>query len=209
MTLKINGCSTSSAGWKSLIEYANSIQAELKEAGIDYGSLDDDQLDEKIQTVLHGGSISSSDILPKGIYSLRRGLVHDNIIPQVVQWIGREKGWFLGIIFWLPACLMRTTYRDWFRQDEEIGIYAVSMAAVSAVVASSAGVNTKQRLVLFLGFGLTAVLFYVAVYLLCMVPGLLIGARTAQVGTKTGSKIVLFSLPFIINLVIVLVLFLR
>ncbi|RSL63589.1 hypothetical protein CEP54_005129 [Fusarium duplospermum] len=180
MTLKINGCSTSSAGWKSLIEYANAIEAELKEAGIDYGSLDDDQLDEKIQTVLHGGSISSSDILPKGIYSLRRGLVHDNIIPHVVQWVGREKWWFMGIIFWLPACLIRTRYRDFLRQEVEMGIYAASMAVVGAVVASSAGVNAKQKLVLFLGFGLIAVLFYVAVYLLCMIPGVLIGARAAQ-----------------------------
>ncbi|RSL84040.1 hypothetical protein CEP51_004150 [Fusarium floridanum] len=180
MTLKLNGCSTHSAGWKSLLEYASTIEAELKEADIDYKSLDDDQLDEKIQTVLHGGSISSEDILPKGIYSLRHGLVHDGILPQVVQWIGREKWWFLGLIFWLPACLIRTTYRDFFEEEAEMGIYAASMVASGAVVASSAGVNMKQRLVLFLYFGLTAVLFYVAVYLLCMVPGVLIGARAAQ-----------------------------
>ncbi|RSL60113.1 hypothetical protein CEP53_005560 [Fusarium sp. AF-6] len=208
MTLKLNGCSTSSAGWKSLLEYASAIEAEPKEAGIDYKSLDDDQLDEKIQEVLQGGSISSEDIIPKGIYSLRHGLVHDGILPQVVQWIGREKGWFLGLIFWLPACLIRTTYRDFLKEAAEMGIYAASMAASGAVVASSAGVNMKQRVMLFLCFGLTAVLFYIAVYLLCMVPGILIGARAAQVGSKTGSKIVLFSFPFIINFVIVLVLFL-
>jgi hypothetical protein len=211
MTLKLNGCSTRSAGWKSLLEYASAIEAELKEAGIDYRSLDDDQLDEKIQSVLHGGSISSSDILPKGIYSLRNDTGQDILafLPHVAQWIGREKWWFLALIFWLPACLVRTKYKSSLDGAASMGVYGAFMAAFGAVVASSAGVNTKQRLVLFLCFGLISVLFYVAVYLLCMIPGVLVGVRVAQFGSKTGSKIVLFSLPFIVNLSIVLVCFLR
>ncbi|KAJ4318718.1 hypothetical protein N0V84_006711 [Fusarium piperis] len=114
MTLKLNGCSTHLAGWKSLLEFASTIEAELKEAGIDHQSLDDDQLDEKIQTVLYGGSVSSSDVLPRGIYSLRHGLVHDegkgmpSILTEVAQGIDREKWWFLALILWLPACLVRT-----------------------------------------------------------------------------------------------------
>lgn len=211
MTLKLNGCSTHSVGWKSLLEYASAIEAELKEAGIDHRTLDDDQLDEKIQSVLHGGSVSSSDILSKGIYSLRHDAGQDTFafLPHVAQWIGREKWWFLALIFWLPACLVRTKYKYSLDEAVSMGIYGASMAAFGAVVASSAGVNMKQRLVLFFCFGLTAVLFYVAVYLLCMIPGVLLGVRVAQFGSKTGSKIVLFSLPFIVDLIIAVVCFLR
>lgn len=211
MTLKLNGCSTQSAGWKSLLEYASAIEAELKESGIDHRSLDDDQLDEKIQSVLHGGSISSSDILPKGIYSLRHDAGQDFLafLSHVSQWIGRERWWFLALIFWLPACLVRTKYKSSLDDATSIGIYGALMAAFGAVIASSAGVNMKQRLVLFLCFGLVSALFYIAVYLLCMIPGVLVGVRAAQFGSKTRSKIVLCSLPFIVNLGIVLVCFLR
>ncbi|KAH7260686.1 uncharacterized protein BKA55DRAFT_686269 [Fusarium redolens] len=213
MTLKRNGCSTSSAGWKSVIEFASAIEVELKEAGIDQKSFDDDQLDDKIQTILQGGSVPSSDILSKGLYSLRRDFRHDapksilTLLPQISQWIGREKWWFLGLMFWLAACLVRTKYQHSLGLTASIGFYGAFMAMFAAVVASSAGVNVTQRLVLLLCFGLTAVLFYLGVYLLCMIPGVVIGVRAALFGSKMGSKIVLFSLPIIINLVIALVCF--
>lgn len=78
------------------------------------------------------------------------------------------------------------------------------MAACSAVMSPSAGINTRQREVLFLSIDLVATLFHLATYLLCMMP-LLAGVRAAQAGSKTGSKIVLFTFPF---LFIVLVCFL-
>lgn len=62
------------------------------------------------------------------------------------------------------------------------------MSGLGAVVASSAGVNMKQRLALFLCFRLTSVLVHVAIYLLCIIPCVLVGARAAQIGSTTGSK---------------------
>lgn len=117
MTLKLSSCLIYSAGWNSLLEFASAIEAKLKEAGIGHQSLDDNQLDDKIQTLLHGGSVSFSDILPKGLCSMRDGFMNDEsqgmltILAEVVQWMGREKWWLLGLIFFPLACLVRAKYR--------------------------------------------------------------------------------------------------
>ncbi|KAF4966334.1 hypothetical protein FSARC_5962 [Fusarium sarcochroum] len=69
LTLKLNHRKAAPGGWKSLLEFTAAINRELEKSGVEQSSLDDEQLEDEIQTLLQGGSISSKP-LPEGFCNL-------------------------------------------------------------------------------------------------------------------------------------------
>ncbi|GKU22905.1 unnamed protein product [Fusarium langsethiae] len=55
--LKLNHWETTSQDWKGLLEFTDTIRMQVEQAGINIDSLSDKQLDDKIQSVLQGGSV--------------------------------------------------------------------------------------------------------------------------------------------------------
>ncbi|KAF4976015.1 hypothetical protein FZEAL_7271 [Fusarium zealandicum] len=89
-TLEFNGFPEISTSWKGFLEFADVVQAQMNSAGIDYKTLNDDELKSQIEDLLKGGSVSSSQQLLQGSYSIQRGL----------------RGWMREQVWWIVALLL-------------------------------------------------------------------------------------------------------
>ncbi|KAM5352763.1 hypothetical protein ACJ41O_005485 [Fusarium nematophilum] len=103
-----------------LLEFAETVEAQLKSAGIDHSALDDRQLEQEIMKLLEGGMVSSPCTLPRGPYSLRRGLR---------RWAKDEKVFLGATLCWIPACSVDYAYKAGGGKDGD----ALSLAAYLSV----------------------------------------------------------------------------
>ncbi|WXC57974.1 hypothetical protein SNK03_003875 [Fusarium graminearum] len=67
--LESNHREVASGNWKGLLDLAETIRMQVKDAGIDIDNLSDQQLEDEIQSVLHGGSVSSQH-MPTNSFSI-------------------------------------------------------------------------------------------------------------------------------------------
>ncbi|CAH0046307.1 unnamed protein product [Clonostachys solani] len=190
LTLKINGFAAIYNNWKGLLEFTEVLGGQLKAAGVEYLTIDDQQLGHEIEKLLQGGSVTGLP-LPQGSYSLRQGIV-------------RQK-WLLLSLFWgiLAICLDVLDYFVWYRKPFVKASFAVKciFAISTAILASvKASANTFKRAAVFLLVCAVFVPIFLSSVAWFAAPGSCLGATLALVsGTTSRSKATLFGVPFIVN----------
>ncbi|UZP36449.1 hypothetical protein NXS19_004265 [Fusarium pseudograminearum] len=207
--LKHNNRDVSSRDWKGLLDFTDTIKKQLEEAGIDITNLSDKQLNDEIQTILKGGSISSQD-MPVHLFSL-----------WYLLW---ERKWWVA--FGISATVSMATehkFRPYPYQsyDEDTGTGTLAASIVQFVplytvmclsVAFASGRTRKQRIFVFILASLlcTPFFFYSWRSRDLVLPGTCVGLCLAfAIGSTKGSRFVLFLVPFLCNYIIVFILHLR
>ncbi|QPC69020.1 hypothetical protein HYE67_011251 [Fusarium culmorum] len=207
--LKHNNRDVSSRDWKGLLDFTDMMKKQVEEAGIDINNLSDKQLNDEIQTILKGGSISSQD-MPVHLFSL-----------WCLLW---ERKWWVA--FGISATVSTATehklrpYR-YQSYDEDTGTGTLAASIVQFVplytimclsVTFAAGRTPKQRIFVFILASVlcTPFFFYSWRSRDLVLPGTCVGSCLAfAIGSTKGSRFVLFLVPFLCNYIIVFILHLR
>lgn len=206
--LESNHREVASGNWKGLLDLAETIRMQVKDAGIDIDNLSDQQLEDEIQSVLHGGSVSSQH-MPTNSFSIS-------------CWLWKSK-WpvIVGI---LATVLMATEHA---LRPYSFGLYGYAAPGGNSTycilmfvplytmlclsVSLTVGNTLKQKFVVFmLSSGICVVFFFYSSGLRdYILPGTCLGLALAfAVGSSKGSRFVFFLVPLLCNYVVVLVLWL-
>ncbi|KAK6725130.1 hypothetical protein SNK04_003935 [Fusarium graminearum] len=203
--LELNHRDLASCDWKGLLDLTDTIRMQLDQAGIDIDNLSDKQLDNEIQTVLHGGSVSSQH-MPIDSFSIWR-------------WLWKKKWWIIFSISVIISMATEHLLRPYPVGGGEYGVATESLtysillfvplyASMCISVAFAVGSTLMQKFVVFLLAGGLCVpmFFYDATSRDLHLPGALFGTFLAFViGTTKGSRLVLFIVPFAANYLTLLI----
>jgi hypothetical protein len=206
LTLKRNNLTTSSEGWKGLLEITDSLKVQLESAGISLNALTDKELDDEIQLLLTGGPISTSAGESEPETPLSQGYF------SIWKWMWKHKWWLFKGSFFVIIISLENTLRVsglLFRLDKRhfwvrvtFWMAVVSYTIASLIVACCLGSTHRQRLFTFL----TAVVlcfpffWYNSIERDLVLPGLCLGACLALLfGSSRGSRAVLFVIPVLCN----------
>ena len=202
-TLKLNSRKTASRQWKGLLELTDTIRCQLKQADIDIDNLSDDRLENEIQKVLNGGSVSSQYLSAKPFSFWR--------------WLGTKKWWIVRVFFIAGLLVEEHMIRPIGPRDNEewlshfqILIFPPLYATMCLIVALTFGGTLKQKMVLFtIACGVCIpFFFYSYVHRDAVLPGVALGLCLAlALGSTKGSRWVLFGVPFTCNYIIVFISF--
>ncbi|KAK7582980.1 hypothetical protein V3481_012274 [Fusarium oxysporum f. sp. vasinfectum] len=200
LTLKRNNLTTSSEGWKGLLEITDSLKVQLESAGIILNALTDKELDDEIQLLLTGGPISTSAGESEPETPLSQGYF------SIWKWMWKHKwrlfkGSFFVIIISLENILRASGLL--FGLDKMLFWMAVvSYTIASLIVACCLGSTHRQRLFTFLTAIVLCFPFFWYNYKErdLVLPGLCLGACLALLfGSSRGSRAVLFVIPVLCN----------
>ncbi|CAG1977485.1 unnamed protein product [Fusarium graminearum] len=203
--LELNHRDLASCDWRGLLDLTDTIRMQLDQAGIDIDNLSDKQLDNEIQTVLHGGSVSSQH-MPIDSFSIWR-------------WLWKKKWWIIFSISVIISMATEHLLRPYPVGGGEYGVATESLtysillfvplyASMCISVAFAVGSTLMQKFVVFLLAGGLCVpmFFYDATSRDLHLPGALFGTFLAFViGTTKGSRLVLFIVPFAANYLTLLI----
>ncbi|KAH7193819.1 uncharacterized protein B0J16DRAFT_369893 [Fusarium flagelliforme] len=202
-TLKLNSRETTSRQWKGLLDLTDTIRCQLKQADIDINNLSDNQLENEIQKILNGGSVSSEYLSAKPFSFWR--------------WLGTKKWWILRVFFITGLLVEEHVLRPVGPRDDEewldyfqILLFPPLYAIMSLIVAFTFGNTLKQKVVLFtVACGVCIpFFFYSYVHRDAVLPGVALGLCLALAfGTTQGSRWVLFAVPFTCNWIVVFISF--
>jgi hypothetical protein len=202
-TLKLSSRETASCQWKGLLELTDTIRCQLKQADIDIDNLSDNQLENEIQKVLNGGSVSSQQLCAKSF--------------RFWRWLGTKKWWFVRVFFIAILLAEEHIVRAVGPRDDEewlsyfqILIFPPLYAIMCLIVALTFGNTLKQKLVLFTVACAVCIpfFFYSFIHRDAVLPGVAFGLCLAfACGTTKGSRWVLFGVPFTCNYVVVFISF--
>lgn len=181
-TLKLNHREISSQHWKGLLDFANEIRVQLEQADIEIDNLSDKQLEDEIQRILHGGSISSQP-LSKGSSS-------------IWCWLRRSKWWVVSYILTMALMLSDITMIY-----PSLWVRLPSLFTICLFVAFAIGSTAIERGLLFvIGAALCYPMGSLFVFNTLLLPGVILGIfLVSAVGSTKGSCLVLFILPFLCN----------
>lgn len=184
-TLKLNHRQTSSQHWKDLLDFANAIKVQLEQANIEIDNLSDKQLEDEIQKLLHGGSISSPP-LSEGSSS-------------IWCWLRRRKLWIGSYICVITQIALVLTEQPWYSR-------LPPLVATLLFLAFAIGSNFIEiGVLLLLGSALCWLLIFIELLVVFSLPGVLLGIYLASaVGSTKGSRLVLFLFPFLCNYIPIL-----
>jgi hypothetical protein len=189
--LKLNHREIASRDWKGLLDFACTIRVQVEQASIDMDSLTDKQLEDEIQKVLHGGSISTQH-MPTSSFDIR-------------GWLWKKKRWmFLAISATILSIIEHVVRDNSMDITQHILLYAPLYTAMCLVVALAVGATLLQRFVVFIfACGLCIPFFFSGSYRDWFLPGVLVGLFLAfAVGSSRRSRFVLFLVPFSCNYIV-------
>ncbi|RGP79333.1 hypothetical protein FLONG3_2562 [Fusarium longipes] len=135
--LKISNHEITSRDWRGLLDFADTIRRQIKQASIDIDNLSDDQLEKEIQTVLRGGSISSPH-MSADLFSIPR-------------WLWAKKWWIVlstSVVLLTVAYHIYETiliYSDWV-MVYMITLLASSYLLICLFIALATGADTGARI---------------------------------------------------------------
>lgn len=205
-TLELNNRGHAIRQWKGFLEFTKTIRIQLEQVGIDIDGLQEDELEREVDKLLHGGSISSQP-LSEPPYTLRRWLWTNKwLFPKVA----------VAVVLILSEHMVRplgplTFLRDWFITWEVQAIECIPFYTLFClIVACSMGTTFKHGFAIFTLALLFSVpfFFYDAIHRDLTLPGLVIGVYLALgIGSTRKSRIILFSVPFLLNYITVLAFF--
>jgi hypothetical protein len=196
-TLRRNNYEAFSQGWKGLLEFTGMIRAELETANINPDELLDKELDDKIQKLLQGGSMSS-DPFSEGTFS-------------VWQWMWERKGLVLEakvlkVVLFITLIILENTLRPvglYYHFDKvSFGINVSLYLVVCLVVAMSLAATSERKVYMPV---ITVIfcfpfLLYDAIDRNLVLPGFCVGSfLAASIGSTRGSRAVLFLVPVLCN----------
>ena len=197
--LELNDREAASQYWKYLLTFTDKIKVQLAEADIDITNMSNKQLEDEIETVLDGGSISSEHLSTKP-FSMR-GWLRTNKLRTIIA-----------------VLTMATFLTEHFRRPDgpwtywtlagHVGVFTSLYGALCVSVAFATGATAMQRIGLFvLTAGICVPFFFYNVRERDFsLPGVCFGLSLAfAFGSTKGSRFVLFSIPFTLNYIPVLI----
>lgn len=203
-TMRLNNRVNASNEWKGLLNFTDTIKIQLEQGDIFIDNLTDKELEEKIETVLHGGSISSKPLSTPPL--------------STWCWLGRKKWWIVRIFYTAALIALEHLLRfgspisDYdVVSNFELLFFALCYAVICLIVAVTLGENLSKGSVIFVSAcGLCVPFFFYRVtHRDAVLPGVFLGLYLMfAVGSTKRSRVVLFGVPFFGNYCAVLIWFL-